>query len=111
MFISHEKRNYRIHSQMLRLYCVTGSMIKSYASLCDAKSSLWVFSSDYYVETNMKQQSIMYCKTGLRDFRGLIFVWKQICFPTQNDESNINHALKFKAERMKTLTEAGVLCM
>jgi len=73
MFISHETHNYRIHSQMLRLHCVTGSMIKRYSSLCDTQSSLWVFSRDYYVETNMKQQSIMYCKTGLRDFRGLIY--------------------------------------
>jgi len=73
MFISHGKHNDRIRSQMLRLYYVTGSMIKRYASLCDAQSSLWVFSSDYYVETNMKQQSIMYCKMGLRDFRGLIY--------------------------------------
>jgi hypothetical protein len=73
MFISHEKHNYRIHSQMLFLCCVTGSVIKRYASLCDAESSLWVFSRDYYVETNMEQQSIMYCKTGLRDFRCLIF--------------------------------------
>jgi hypothetical protein len=73
MFITHEKHNCRSHSQMLRLYCVTGSMIKRYASLCDAQSSLWVFSRDYYVQTNIKQQSIMYCKTGLRDFRGLIY--------------------------------------
>jgi hypothetical protein len=71
-FISHGERNYRIHSQMLRLYCVTGSIIKRYASLCDAQSSLWVFSRYYYVETSLKQQGIMYCKTGLRDFRGLI---------------------------------------
>ena len=110
MCISHGKRNYCILSQMLCLYCVTGSMIKRYASLCDAQSSLWVFSSDYYFETNMKQQSIIYFKTGLRDFRGLIFSFEQICFPTQNDKSNIHHALKFTAEKMETLTEADVLC-
>ena len=58
----------------------------------------------------MKQQSIIYFKTGLRDFRGLIFSFEQICFPTQNDKSNIHHALKFTAEKMETLTEADVLC-
>ena len=77
---SNEKHNYRIHSQMVCLYCVTGSMIKRYASLCDAQSSLWIFSSDYYVEANMKQQSIMYRKTGLRDFLGLIFSFETDMF-------------------------------
>jgi hypothetical protein len=73
MFISHEKYNYCTNSQMVCLRSVTRCMIKRYASLYYVQSSLWVFSRDHYVEINMKQEGIVYSKTGLRDFRDLIF--------------------------------------
>jgi hypothetical protein len=110
MFISHEKHNYCTHSQMVCLYNVTGCVIKRYTSYY-AQPSLWVFSRDYCVETDMKQDGKVYSKMELRDFRDLILSFgTDMLANIKHLLQHQSHALKFKTERMGSFSEADVLC-